>query len=130
MEMFRGTSEDSYHLLPSYTAMLEKKILGSRTFIEKDSANNFKYCFMAIRSSLRGFTSCISPVIAVDSTFIKGKYKGTLFIAISLDGNNQPHPVTFYVGDSENDASWEWFFTKLKEFIGDVPNLVFISDCH
>ncbi|XP_024042029.1 uncharacterized protein LOC112099151 [Citrus clementina] len=130
MEMVRGTPADSYHLLPLYMAMVEKKNLGSRTFIEKDSANNFKYCFMAIGSSLRGFTSCIRHVIAVDGTFMKGKYKGTLFIATSLDGNNQLYHVAFGVGGSENDASWEWFFMKLKESIGDVPNLVFISDCH
>ncbi|XP_024039564.1 uncharacterized protein LOC112098164 [Citrus clementina] len=85
---------------------------------------------MAIGSSLRGFTSCIRPVIAVDGTFMRGKYKGTLFIATSLDGNNQLYPVVFGVGDSENDASWEWFFMKLRESIGDVPNLVFISDRH
>ncbi|KAH9778230.1 SWIM-type domain-containing protein [Citrus sinensis] len=130
MEMVRGSPADSYHLLPSYMAMVEKKNPGSRTFIEKDSANNFKYCFMAIGSSLRGFTSCIRPVIAVDGTFMRGKYKGTLFIATSLDGNNQLYPVAFGVGDSENDASWEWFFMKLRESIGDVPNLVFIYDRH
>ncbi|KAH9681546.1 SWIM-type domain-containing protein [Citrus sinensis] len=130
MEMVRGSSADSYHLLPSYMAMVEKKNPGSRTFIEKDSANNFKYCFIAIGSSLRGFTSCIRPVIAVDGTFMRGKYKRTLFIATSLDGNNQLYPVAFGVGDSENDASWEWFFMKLRESIGDVPNLVFISDRH
>ena len=54
--MVRGTLEDSYNLLPSYMAMLEKKNPEGRTLIEKDSANNFKYCFMAIGSSLRGFT--------------------------------------------------------------------------
>ncbi|KAH9751900.1 SWIM-type domain-containing protein [Citrus sinensis] len=133
MEMVRGTPAHSYHLLLSYMAMVEKKNLGSRTFIEKeenDSANNFKYCFMAIGSSLRGFTSCIRPVIAVDGTFMKGRYKRTSFVATSLDGNNQLYPVAFGVGDSENDASWEWFFTKLRESIGNVPNLVFISDHH
>ena len=62
---------------------------------------------MASGSSLRGFTSYIRPVIAVDGTFMKGKYKGTLFIATSLDDNNQLYPVALGVGDSENDASWE-----------------------
>ncbi|KAH9726740.1 SWIM-type domain-containing protein [Citrus sinensis] len=106
-----------------------KEVFESKEALQ-DSANNFKYCFMAIGSSLRGFTSCIRPVIAVDGTFMRGKYKGTLFIATSLDGNNQLYPVAFGVGDSENDASWEWFFMKLRESIGDVPNLVFISDRH
>ncbi|XP_052210454.1 uncharacterized protein LOC127813493 [Diospyros lotus] len=35
------------------------------------------------------------------------------------------------VGDSENDASWEWFFTKLRLAIGhEILDLVFVSDRH
>ncbi|XP_052300367.1 uncharacterized protein LOC112498962 [Citrus sinensis] len=130
MQIVRGSPEESYKLLPQYMAMLEKKNLGARTFLEIDNINHFKYFFMAIGSSFRGFSSSIRPVIAVDGTFFKGKYKGTMFIAICKDGNNQIYPLAFGVGDSENDASWLWFFTKLRESIGEVENLVFISDRH
>ena len=34
------------------------------------------------------------------------------------------------MGDSKNNASWIWFLTKLREAIGVVENLVFISDRH
>ena len=84
--------------------MLEKKDLGSQTFIEKDSANNSKYCFMAIESSLRGFTLCIRPDIVVNGTFMKGMFKWTLFIATSFDGNNQLYIVAFGVSDCENNT--------------------------
>ncbi|KAH9783654.1 SWIM-type domain-containing protein [Citrus sinensis] len=107
-----------------------KKNSGTCTFLEVDNANNFKYFFMAIGGCIHGFISSIRPVIAIDGTFLKGKFKGTLFIATALDGNNQLYPVTFGVGDSENDASWGWFLMKLKVAIGEVPNLVFISDRH
>ncbi|XP_070662299.1 uncharacterized protein [Malus domestica] len=36
----------------------------------------------------------------------------------------------FGVGDSENDASWTWFLTKLRSAIGEVADLVFVSDRH
>ncbi|KAK9195389.1 hypothetical protein WN943_003510 [Citrus x changshan-huyou] len=87
-----------------------------------------KECAMQIvqGSSLRGFSSSIRPVIAVDGAFLKGKYKGTMFIATCKDGNNQIYPLAFCVGDSENDASWLWFCTKLRESNGEVENLVFI----
>ena len=86
MEKVKGTSEDSFKLLSTYMEMLKKKNPGTRTFLEVNNANNFKYFFMAIRGCIHGFISSIRPVIVIDCTFLKGKFKGTLFIAIALDG--------------------------------------------
>ena len=105
MEKVRGTPKDSFKLLSLYMKMLKKKNSGTCTFLEVDNENNFKYFFMAIGSCIHGFISSIRSVIAIDGTFLKGKFKGTLFIATALDGNNQLYPVAFGVGDSENDAS-------------------------
>ncbi|KAL6210120.1 hypothetical protein ACLB2K_021058 [Fragaria x ananassa] len=65
-----------------------------------------------------------------DDTFLKGKYFGTMFVAACQDGENQIYPLAFGVVDSENDASWSWFLTKLRGAIGVVENLVFIYDRH
>ena len=111
MEKVRGMPKDSFKLFPSYMKMLKKKNMGTHTFFEVYNAS-------------------IRPVIAIDGTFLKGKFKGTLFIATTLDGNSQLYPVAFGVDDSENDASWGWFLMKLNEAIGEVSNLVFISDQH
>ena len=59
--------KDSFKLFPSYMKMLKKKNMGTHTFFEVYNAS-------------------IRPVIAIDGTFLKGKFKGTLFIAIALDG--------------------------------------------
>ncbi|XP_020410860.1 uncharacterized protein LOC109946689 [Prunus persica] len=85
---------------------------------------------MSLGPCIRGFRTVIRPVIALDGTFLKGKYRGTLFVATCKDGNNHTYPVAFGVGDSENDASWNWFLTKLRGAIGDINDLVFISDRH
>ena len=68
----------------------------------------------------KGIFFSIRPVIAVGGTFLKGKYKGTIFIATCKDDNNQIYPLAFDVGDSKNDISWLWFFTKLRESIKEV----------
>ncbi|KAK1571436.1 hypothetical protein Q3G72_017044 [Acer saccharum] len=83
---------------------------------------------MALGPSIEGFKSCIHLVVAVDETFLKCKHQGTLFIATSLDGNNQVYPLAFGIGDLENDQSWHWFFTKLHGLIGEMDDLVFIFD--
>ncbi|XP_038896643.1 uncharacterized protein LOC120084906 [Benincasa hispida] len=77
-----------------------------------------------------GFLNCIRPVIVVDGTHLHEKYKGILLIATCIDGNNNIYHTAFSIVDGENDASWTWFMTHLKVLIGDVPNLVIISDRH
>ncbi|XP_020415474.1 uncharacterized protein LOC109947999 [Prunus persica] len=66
------------------------------------------------------------PVIVVDATHLKSKYKGVMFVANAFDCNRNIYPLTFGIGDLETDASWHWFFTKLHEDIGECPNLVII----
>ena len=54
------------------------------------------------------------PVVAVDGTHLKGKYKDTLFVVAYLYGNEQIHLLAFDVGDTENEQSYTWFFTDLS----------------
>jgi len=39
-------------------------------------------------------------------------------------------PIAFAVVDTENDDSWNWFFTQLKVLIPDQEGLAIISDRH
>ena len=84
---------------------------------------------MAIASSIEGWRYC-RPNIAVDGTFLKCKYGGTLLTATTMDGNSKIFPLAFSIVDSENDASWKWFFEQLKLSVGDQEGLVIISDRH
>ncbi|CAL2228399.1 unnamed protein product [Prunus armeniaca] len=83
---------------------------------------------MAIGACIRGFKSSMRPVIAVDATHLKCKYRGVLFVATAFDRNRNIYPVAFGIGDLETDAAWEWFLRKLHCAIGDCSNLVVISD--
>ncbi|XP_022156566.1 uncharacterized protein LOC111023441 [Momordica charantia] len=90
----------------------------------------FKYAFTAIGCSIRGFGSCIRPILVVDGAHLKGKYRGVLLTASSIDGNNQIYPLAFSVVDKESDDSWTWFIERVKICIGDINGLVFVSDRH
>jgi hypothetical protein len=48
-------------------------------------------------------------MLSVDSTFLLGKYKGTLLVAISCDADNALVPLTFALVERENRDSWSWF---------------------
>ncbi|KAI9185755.1 hypothetical protein LWI28_010384 [Acer negundo] len=85
---------------------------------------------MSLGSSIRGFRRCIRLVIAVDGTHLKGRFEGTMFVATAQDGNEHVYPIAFRYGDSENNLSWEWFLECLRGALGNIDDLVFISDRH
>ncbi|KAH0781067.1 hypothetical protein KY290_000665 [Solanum tuberosum] len=53
-----------------------------------------------------------------------------LLSAVAQDMKNHVYPITFCVMDKENDASWTFFFEKLKEIVIDELDLCFVSDRH
>ena len=85
---------------------------------------------MALGGSIKGFVSFIKPVVTVEGTTLEHKYNGYLYIASAIDGNGQIFPITFGIGDRENEAAYTWFFQCFKECFGEIDNLVFITDRH
>ncbi|KAH9778636.1 hypothetical protein KPL71_007411 [Citrus sinensis] len=128
LEIVRGNPVESYNLLPKYSHVLTTANEGTVTHLEQDGDGNFLYYFVALGSSIKGFMQYIRPVIAVDGTHLKGLYRGSMFMATCLDGNNQLYPIANGIMDSENNDAWEWFMMKLHGVIGDRPELVIISD--
>ncbi|KAH9763824.1 SWIM-type domain-containing protein [Citrus sinensis] len=128
LEIVRGNPAESYNLLPKYSHVLTTANEGTVTHFEQDGDGNFLYYFVVLGSSIKGFMQYIRPVIAVDGTHLKGLYRGSMFVATCLDGNNQLYPLAIGIMDSENNDAWEWFMMKLHGVIGDRPELVIISD--
>ncbi|XP_062099995.1 uncharacterized protein LOC133805862 [Humulus lupulus] len=126
----RGTPESSFQKLPSFLYMMEQKNPGTVTHLQMDNEGRFKYCFMALGVSIMGFKTYIRPVICVDGTFLTTRCGGTLLCAMGQDANKKIYPIAFSVVDSENNDSWLSFLLRLKEAIGEVENLVFVSDRH
>ena len=63
---------------------------------------------MALDPCISGFKVC-RLAVAIDETHFKGKYKGVLYVAVVMDGNEKIFPIAFGVGDLENDRGWKWF---------------------
>ncbi|KAL4569800.1 hypothetical protein LXL04_025444 [Taraxacum kok-saghyz] len=59
------------------------------------------YYFWAFAPCIKGFKH-FRPVISIDGTHLYGKYKGTMMIAIGVDGNNQILPLAFKYYTSVN----------------------------
>ncbi|KAB2608472.1 S ribonuclease [Pyrus ussuriensis x Pyrus communis] len=111
-----GSPEDSYANLPTYCAEFERLNLGNKTTILTNGYHHFLYFFFAIGVSVRGFLSGMQP------------YKGVLLVATVFECNRNIYPLAFGIGDTKSDDCWEWFFKQLHGVIGDVSNLVIISD--
>ncbi|XP_075111254.1 protein FAR1-RELATED SEQUENCE 4-like [Nicotiana tabacum] len=127
--LIRGSPEENYGLLCSYLYMMTSKNPRTYTNIKIDDNNRFLYMFYAYGSSIAGWNHC-RPVIAVDATFLKSKYRGVLMISVSKDANNQIFPLAFGIAESENNNSYEWYFSQLRNAIGSRENLIFLSDRH
>ncbi|XP_038885923.1 uncharacterized protein LOC120076231 [Benincasa hispida] len=85
---------------------------------------------MAFGATIRGFLNCIRPVLIVDVTHLRDKYSGKLLLATRVDGNNQIYQVAFDISSGETDESWVWFLQQLRCAIGQVHDLVIVSDRH
>jgi hypothetical protein len=71
------------------------------------------------------------PVILVDETFLTGKYRGTLMIAVVVDPEQQLVPLAFALAESENDDSWSWFMRLVHiNILGPTRQVCIISDWH
>ncbi|KAK3220797.1 hypothetical protein Dsin_014767 [Dipteronia sinensis] len=128
LEEVQGTPVKSYSILPSYMYMLEQANLGTVTDLHTYSSNRFIYMFFCLKACIDSFLSSIRPVIAIDVTFLKGPHRWVLFVAVCMDGNDQIFPLAFGVGDLETNEAWEWFLTRLHKAVGEVDDLVIVSD--
>ncbi|XP_022032921.1 uncharacterized protein LOC110934032 [Helianthus annuus] len=128
LQLLHGNSASSFAELPIYCYNLEKANPGTVTHILTDSEDRFEMVFVALGAAIRAFVRTLRPVIIIDAAHLKGEFKGTLFLAVGMDGNNQILPVGYGIGKSEDGNSWTWFLSKLKDCIGDHPELAIISD--
>ena len=77
----RGTPEESSQTLPLWCSMLEANNPGTITRIEMDDENCFLYFFMALGQTIAGFKK-VRPVVAVDGTHLKGKYRDFIYCIV------------------------------------------------
>ncbi|KAJ9555951.1 hypothetical protein OSB04_010565 [Centaurea solstitialis] len=126
--MINGSPAESFTRLPGYFYNLELHNPSTITRIRTDSDRRFTMCFAAFGTSIRTFQRNLRPVVVIDGAHLKGRYLGTMFLAVGMDANNRCVPISFGVGRSENNETWTWFLSMFKECVGDIEGMVFISD--
>ena len=68
--------------------LLRETNLDTRCSLEVDSDTyKFSKLFITMGGSINGFQRC-SPMLSLDATFFKSKFKGTLIVATGKDGND------------------------------------------
>ncbi|KAL7215301.1 hypothetical protein ACSBR1_027465 [Camellia fascicularis] len=78
-----------------------------RSYIDLDfeqQTGRFVRYFISFRVCIDGFNNC-RPLLFLDGTFLKGRFKGTLLAATAKDRNKGLFPVAFAIVDSEN--TWD-----------------------
>ena len=75
---------------------------------------------MALDPCINSFRECCRPLIVIDGTHLKRKFRGVMFVTVAKAGNEQSYTIAFGFGDEENDWSWTRFLTELHNVIGSL----------
>nr|KAJ0195883.1 hypothetical protein LSAT_V11C700382650 [Lactuca sativa] len=135
IEQLFGNWEESYSVLPKFICVLQKFNPGTIVeWLVSRSTNvepmEFRRVFWAFAPSIKGFVHC-RTVISIDGIHLYGKYKGTMMIAMGVDGNNQNLPLAFAIVENESYDSWNWFLSFIKiHVVKEREGICLISDCH
>ena len=82
----RGTPKDSYFNLVKWLFLAQEKNSGTVAYLEMDAKKKIQIRVYCIWQSIRGF-ALMRRVIAVDGTFLKGKFTKILLAATAQDGD-------------------------------------------
>ncbi|KAL7219947.1 hypothetical protein ACSBR2_012913 [Camellia fascicularis] len=75
---------------------------------DEHNTRRFNRLFISFKASIYGFKHC-RPLLFLDGTFLKGRFKRHLLAAIAKDRNQGLFPVAFAIVDSKNAQNWAWF---------------------
>ena len=117
-----GTYEESYESLPQYCVDLiatnpdTVAIVESKPSSVDANMREFSRMFVSFGAAGKGFAHC-RPLLGLDGTHLKSKYKGILLAATGVDACGSLFPLAHAVVDAENIDNWDWFLKALHRII-------------
>ncbi|XP_073121555.1 uncharacterized protein [Henckelia pumila] len=118
MHDIHGTDEGCYDRLRWYCSAVKKTNLGCIVECEIDPlTKKFRRLFICFHACVVGFVSGCRPLIFLDGTHIKNKYKGCILVAVSKDANDDLFTIAYAVVDAENDVNCDWFCYHLRSVL-------------
>ncbi|CAJ2648315.1 unnamed protein product [Trifolium pratense] len=134
IENMFGSWVDSYHALPQWLMTMQHYLPNVVTILETLPADTpddvtFHRLFWSFEPLIKGFAYC-KPIVQVDGTWLYGKYKGTLLLAVAQDGNDHIFPVAFAIVEGETKEAWNFFLKNLRTYVTPQQHLCVISDRH
>jgi hypothetical protein len=95
----------SFQLLPSYRDTVELRCPGAIVdLLIGQQTGNFQRCFVCPPTSRTTFQH-LRRLVAVDGTFLTGRFSLTLLLAVGIDANGQNVILAWAVVESDNRAS-------------------------
>ncbi|KAH1193484.1 hypothetical protein GmHk_19G054523 [Glycine max] len=132
-ELYVGMEFDSKDAVKNAVKQYVMKVHQSFKVVESKTNNRehrqFHRFFWTFGQCKEAFEYC-KPIIQVDGTHLYGKYRGTLLMATSQDGNGGALPLAFAVVEGETLTAWSWFLAHLREHVTDKNGICLISDRH
>ncbi|KAM7511582.1 hypothetical protein LguiB_010457 [Lonicera macranthoides] len=120
--------EEAYKELHLFPKKLLEANPGSFADFRKNDEKRFRSLFVSFSASISGFKNGCRPVLFLESTSLKSKYREILLTATALDGNDGFFPVAFAIVDEDDNDNWHWFLEQLKSAISSSQTLTLVSD--
>ncbi|XP_073121368.1 uncharacterized protein [Henckelia pumila] len=136
MHEIHGTDERCYDRLRWYCDAVKKTNPGSVVECETEPlTKKFRRLFICFHACALGFVSGCRPLIFLDDTHIKNKYKGCILVAVSKYVNDDLFTIAYAIVDAENYSNWDWFCYHLSRvllYYQCIPfdEFTFFSDRH
>ncbi|XP_058784435.1 uncharacterized protein LOC131659238 [Vicia villosa] len=140
IESIYGNWEASYNDLPQWLLVMREHLPG--TVIELEilhvylddgtqisGARIFHRLFWTFQPCIRGFAYC-KPIVQVDGTWLYGKYRGTLLMVVTQDGNGNIFSIAYALVEGETEGAWSFFLKNLRLHVTLQSDLCLISDRH
>ncbi|XP_047961462.1 uncharacterized protein LOC125206219 [Salvia hispanica] len=136
IEIVFGGWEESFRQLPSYMLELQSRNPGTivewkhNELLSQGRNKVFYYVFWALGPAIHAFQEC-QPVLTIDGTHLRGRFKGKLLVACGVDANKKTLPIAYAVVDEETGDSWQWFLDHVRIHVVKYQREVcIISDRH